>query len=355
MNRIYLTINQPANFNFTQSKESFFVDEVIKYKLLKRGNFRLFRVKKVQKSTIELIEYLSQVLKVSPKEFGYAGLKDKNATTWQYMTVSKDISLTKFKNSNEVHIQELGFVANRLKIGELKGNRFKIILNNVDEYNYALTKSALQKISKVGFANFFGYQRFGALDDATAKGQKIADIGKKAKTQKAKIILAAYQAKYFNLWLNYRLEVSKKLSRGKEVKNLQLSPALINTIAQTNSLFKLLPGDLGYSLRGGRKSFEIVNDINKYTTSFIQRKFKPTGVLFGSDVRFANSVAGKIEREYIDYNFNALRGARRDAWVWAKDIKCSYDTTNQSATLEFFLPPGSYATVVLEEIANKKM
>ena len=355
MNRVFLTNNTPVKFDFEQRVDTFKVDEVLKYKLLKRGAFRLLKVKKVGKSTIELIEYLSEVLRVSQKEFGYAGLKDKHATTTQYITVPKDISIARFQNSDEVELVELGFVAERLKIGSLLGNKFEIVLENVDKNSYALIENAMNRFAKFGFANFFGHQRFGALEDAVEKGEKIADIGKRAKSQKAKIMLAAYQAKYFNEWLNRRLEISKKLSKGKKVEELKISPTLINTIANTPTLFKLLPGDLGFSYRSGRKNYELVNDIKKYSELFNTKKYYPTGVLFGSDVRLSNSIAGKIEREYIDNDFSALRGARRAAWVWAKDVKSEYNVKNKRVKLQFFLGSGSYATVLLEELANSKM
>jgi tRNA pseudouridine13 synthase len=353
MKRVFLTNNTPVKFNFKQDQYSFKVQEQLKYKLLKRGSYRLIRATKIEKSTIELIDYISEVLKISPKEFGYAGLKDKHATTVQYLSLPKDISISKFKNSKEVELEELGFIANRLKIGELLGNRFVIKLKSIDENNYILLQNALDKISKYGFANFFGHQRFGALNDATQKGELVAKHGKRAKSQQAKIMLAAYQAKFFNEWLNYRLKLSKEIAKAKSPKELKLSPTLLNTIANTQTLFKLLPGDLGFVYNSGRKKYELVNDIAKYSQSFMQRKFYPTGVLYGSDVRLSSTVAGKIEREFIDSNFNALRGARRAAWVFPKDITTSYNPSKKEAKISFFLPAGSYATVLIEEIANK--
>ncbi len=354
MKRTYLTNNTPINFNFKQTPKSFIVKEQLKYKLLKRGFYKLYRIKKVEKSTIELIEYLSEVLKIDKKEFGYAGLKDKHATTYQYITLPKEIALSsRFQNSSEVEIEELGFVKERLKIGALLGNEFIITLNNIDENNFYLLQNALKRLSQYGFANFFGQQRFGRLDEVEKSAKLIILKGKKAKTQEARIILAAYQAKFFNEWLNKRLMLSRELSKNKS--SLKLSKKLIETIASSPTLFKLLPGDLGFSYKNGRKEFAVVNDIATFSQSFAAKRFYPTGVLYGSDVRLANSIAGDIEREFIDRDFHALRGARRAAWVWPKNLEASYDKQKQNATLNFALPAGSYATTLLEELKNGEL
>ena len=354
MNRVYLSNKKGVKFSFNQSPDTFKVKENSKIKLLKRGDFRLIEVTKVDISTMEMVEYLAEVLKIPSKDIGYAGLKDKHATTIQYITLPKYVNIKKFKNSNRVTLKELGFCANRLRVGQLESNSFEIILQGVDELEYKRVESAFLNIAKVGFANFFGYQRFGVLNDSVKKGQKISEIGKGSSNQNSKILLAAYQAKSFNEWLNKRLEISKAIINLD--KNIKLiSPTLQKELQRSKSILKLLPGDLGYFYKNGKKSFESINDIAKYTEYFLHKKFKVTGALFGNSVRYSTSIAGKIEREYIDYSFNALRGARRNAWVWAKEAKIKYFSNKEQVVLNFTLPPGSYATVLLEEMLQEEL
>ena len=355
--RIYLTNKEAIKFDFTQTPYSFKVVESIKLKPQKRGFYRLIEVTKKNRSTIELIEYLSSVLKIEQKEIGYAGLKDKNATTTQYLTLPREVKVDKFKNSAEVEIQEVGFVSKPLKIGDLVSNSFTIILENMNEAEYEKFKKAIEKIKKQGFANFFGYQRFGKSDqESIKKGKKIAYSGDRVKNQRGRILVASYQSKMFNDWLNRRLEISKLILEDKKDNFLkQLSPTLYKTIQKTDTLFKLLPGDLGYIFKSGRKNFLSVNDIEKFSDNFAKREFHPTGVLYGNSVRLSSSIAKIVESEFIDYNFNALRGARRDAWIWPKNLKYWYNPQKKSLKLIFSLPPGSYATVLLEELANKEL
>ena len=356
MNRVFLTNNKGVEFKFIQTPRTFKVIENSKIKLHKKGDFKLIEVTKKEISTMELVEYLSSVFKIKENEIGYAGLKDKHATTIQYITLPKYINVKKFKNSNRVYLKELGFCSNRLRVGNLQSNSFEIILQNVTETNYIKLEEAFNKIIDFGFANFFGYQRFGSLDDNYLKGKKIAHRGKGSKNQNSKILLAAYQAKLFNKWLNRRLELSLNIMNNKEDLILKsLSSSLIKELQNQNTLFKLLPGDLGYFYKKGKKDYEIVNNIKKYTRSFNSKLFHVTGVLFGSSVRLSNSIAGRIEREFIDYSFDALRGARRDAWIWPKNNKIEYNKIDNEATLYFTLPPGSYATVLIEELLNSRI
>ena len=356
MNRLYLTNTTPIKFKFSQNQRTFKVVENIDKKLFKKGNYKLLKVTKVSISTIELVQKLSNILKIKEKDIGYAGLKDKHATTIQYLTIPKWVSLKKFKNSDNLIIEELGFCDSRLKIGELISNSFEIILEDVTKSEFLKLESSFNKIYKLGFANFFGYQRFGVLNDAVIKGKKISDIGKGVKNQKSKIIVAAYQSKMFNSWLNTRLEISKDIIEGRENNILKtLSPTLLTILQNSNILFKLLPGDLCYFYKGKRKNFITINSVQKHLKDFEDKKLYPTGVLFGNSVRLSNLLSKKIEKEYIDYDFDILKGARRAAWIWPKNASISYNNSLKEATLKFKLPPGSYATVLIEELLNSKI
>jgi len=357
MKRIYLTNTKPIKFSFTQTQYTFKVQENIKLKPQKKGHYKILEVTKKEKSTIELIEYLSEVFKIDKKDIGYAGLKDKHATTTQYISVPKYIKIDKFNNSDSVTIEHIGYSNNPIKIGDLSSNTFSITLESVTPNEYIKMQQALKSINEYGFANFFGYQRFGKEDESSVeKGQKIAQSGERVKNQRGKILLAAYQAKHFNLWLNRRLEISKAIASGKKEQILsKLSPKLIEIIANTPTLFKLLPGDLGYTFKNGRKNFSNVFDIQKQAQDFAKRRFYPTGLLFGNSVRVASSIAKEIEKEFIDPDFTALKGTRRAAWIWPKDLRHNYNEKKQIVKLNFTLLPGSYATVLLEELANNKL
>jgi len=47
------------------------------------------------------------------------------------------------------------------------------------------------------------------------------------------------------------------------------------------------------------------------------------------------------------------QGGRRYAWIWPEDVEGRYKEQDAHYELHFTLPKGSYATVVLEMIANR--
>ncbi len=331
------------DFIFKQNQDNFFVEEKLDVKLARRGDFKLLKIKKKNLSTIELIKHLASVLKCDTKYFKYAGLKDKHATTIQYITIPKWLNIKKYKNSENVTVTELGFVKEPLRIGSLKENSFKIILNNIK--NHERFFKAVDFIKQYGFPNFFGYQRFGRYEDFLQKAKKIAKEGKKAKTQEAKILLAAYQAYYFNKWLEYRIKLSVEIMQNQN--NSFLSPTLLNILQNTPTLFKLLPGDLGFFVSKKEKTVE-VKHLQKFHQLFYEKKFIPTGVLFGSNVPLAKKIAKEIEKDFIDRDFYALKGSRRAAWVFPKNLHIFIQ--KEKIFLQFTLPPGSYATVLIASL-----
>ena len=62
--------------------------------------------------------------------------------------------------------------------------------------------------------------------------------------------------------------------------------------------------------------------------------------------------AALIEQKYDDLYIQE-KGYRREAMVFPKDISCKYDANKKVCSLDFILPKGSYATVLVEYLANR--
>ena len=63
---------------FKQSKDDFVVNEVPLYEFSNEGEHLILKLRKKDLATWDAIEILANYLKCSTREFGYAGLKDKN-------------------------------------------------------------------------------------------------------------------------------------------------------------------------------------------------------------------------------------------------------------------------------------
>ena len=125
----------------------------------------------------------------------------------------------------------------------------------------------------------------------------------------SKFLSLAYQSYFFNGWLAKRIELSKN-----------------------EGLKKLQPLD------GDIYSRENKNCI--------------TGLLPGRGIIRAKDKARKIEEEFDDTYIHE-KGFRRDAVVIVEDIKNRYIKEKGLLELEFTLPKSSYATVLIENLANK--
>lgn len=328
INRIYPLNSKKLNFKFTQNEEDFFVEEQA-IDFSNSGNFIVLKIKKTNCDTWELIDRISKFLGIYSNEIGYAGLKDKRATTIQYITIPKKYSkeIKNYKNK-KIEILDSTLHNQKLNIGDLKGNRFRINLYDVPLEDLNHIQKIIKLISKKGMPNYFGYQRFGK--DSQENLQKAKELIYDDKTFKdrkvAKMLISAYQSSFFNSWLVERLNLQKED-------------------------FKLLDGDIFYDIQRD-KLFTPKNITQKVLDDFTNKTITPTGLLPGRKVFKATQEALKIESKHDD-NYIQEKGYRREAIVFPKDINCSYNAKEKKVTLDFILPKGSYATVLIEYLANR--
>ncbi|CRK94027.1 CLUMA_CG007551, isoform A [Clunio marinus] len=125
--------------------------------------FTYFILHKENIDTLQAIALLSQKLGVKPSFFTYAGTKDKRAKTSQWISVKKmepnKICQTA-KKCQGIRVGNFKFEPECLRLGCLKGNRFRIALRSINGDEKEIEKS-LQSLRDIGFLNYYGLQRFG--------------------------------------------------------------------------------------------------------------------------------------------------------------------------------------------------
>jgi len=306
--RLYITNDKVFDFTFIQNKDDFIVEEIPLYTFSNSGNFLILKIKKIYTSTWELITHISNTLDISEHQIGYAGLKDKNATTTQYISIplnkSRDFKLIETKNIKVLDT----FKNNRmLKKGDLKANQFQIILKDIKPEDLPFIYQRISQIQKRGIPNYFGFQRFGKENNF----QKAKDIVygeiKHSDKKLESFMKISYQSYFFNAWLAKRVELS---------------------IENDSKVLYPLDGD--------------IYNKNKIIT----------GLMPGRKVLRAKLKASEIEQEFDDL-FIHEKGLRRDAWIQPTNIQNKYLSDTNSMKLKFTLPKSSYATVFIENIANK--
>ncbi|MBS3073072.1 tRNA pseudouridine(13) synthase TruD [Candidatus Pacearchaeota archaeon] len=126
-----------------QIPEDFIVNEVIQLKK-EPGKYFYYKLKKKNWNTLDIIKEISSRLKT--KDIGFAGIKDRNALTTQYISTTKKIDF-KIK---DVEFEYQGTGKERIYIGALEGNEFIITIRDLDK----------QLKAPKEMVNYFGEQRF---------------------------------------------------------------------------------------------------------------------------------------------------------------------------------------------------
>jgi tRNA pseudouridine13 synthase len=356
MDKVYFLDHAPIPFHFRQSARDFVVEEIPLYEFSGEGEHLVLHVRKKDLTTWDMISEISKFLGIKQRDIGYAGLKDKNAMTKQYISVLKiyEEKLATFTHE-KIKILSTNYHNNKLRIGHLKGNRFFIRLKKVTPVAATKIIQALENIKLHGMPNYFGYQRFGIDGDNYIKGRGIVEKSFKERNHKLKkMYISAYQSHMFNLWLSRRIEISKLVEsfEPSELTALLNMPKHdIDEMKKQRHLFKLIEGDTMMHYPHGRLfSFEYSAD---EIERFNERNVSVTGLLSGKRVKASEGQAGIIEKEY-DVAMSE-DGARRYAWVFPEDIEANYREEEAWIELHFTLPKGSYATVLIEEIAKREI
>ena len=358
MKKTYAYNHKPINFNFAQTIERFFVEEIPLFKFADKGSNLILKIKKTDMSTFKLITVIAKATQLEQRDIGYAGLKDKSATTIQYISIPKQYERDVIKNltTEKIEILEKHYSKFPIKVGQLKGNRFSIVLENVDKKTKEEIEKVAQEMVQKGIPNYYGYQRFGEDSKSYEQGKEIAHSGKKLKGAKEKLLVSAYQSFLYNSWLSERINISRTISKNSPEdasKILEYPLELVEILAKQPHFFKLFIGDDMQNYPYG-KSYPL-QDFKRASKDFVAQKSSPTGLLVGFKVKRALSDAGQLEVPFDDKELYALKGDRRYAWIFPQELSFKYSEAKGELTINFYLPKGSYATTFLEEIAKKSL
>ena len=155
------------------------------------GQFLHFSLYKENKDTMEVISYLCRMLKVKPKDFAFAGTKDRRAVTVQRVSVYRQHAKTLEQLNRSLRQARIGgfkYEKHRLELGELQGNLFTITLRDCHfggddskldgaarvKLANEVVGQAVEHLQAHGFINYFGLQRFGTYGIGTDEiGKKI--------------------------------------------------------------------------------------------------------------------------------------------------------------------------------------
>ncbi|KAI9005076.1 pseudouridine synthase [Hyaloraphidium curvatum] len=136
----------------------------------RREEYCEFVMYKENKDTMEAVGIVAKLARCPMRSFSFAGTKDKRAVTSQRVTAHK-FSATTLADLNRkligIRLGNFKYVSKPLQLGQLDGNRFTLVLRNVQTESETTLAEALQALADRGFVNYFGLQRFGTGPIAT--------------------------------------------------------------------------------------------------------------------------------------------------------------------------------------------
>ncbi len=363
---LYTLTHAPIEAYFSKNSDDFVVREIPLYEFSGDGEHLIVEISKKDMTTQEALHVLSEVTGAKMRDFGYAGLKDKQGMTTQFISMPRKFESNLVNFSHEkMKILSLNAHKNKLRIGHLKGNSFFIRLKKVLPSNAKKLEQAFVSIDKMGYANYFGYQRFGKFGDNAETGLEILKNGtingKKSKNPKLNdFLISAYQSDLFNRWLSKRVEISRFAQDFSLGELAQIYPYLDNAILKNlksqKRFFKLIEGEvLGHYPHG---KYFLCEDLNAEGARFDARDITSCGLIAGAKAYEAQGAARAAEDQIFaqanEYKAK-MTGSRRFAWCYLEDTSYKYNEEKAHFTINFTLQKGSYATVVLEEILHKNI
>ncbi|HKT26729.1 tRNA pseudouridine(13) synthase TruD [Dyella sp.] len=311
--------------------EDFRVEEILGYEPDGEGEHAFLWVEKREANTDWVARELARFAGVSPMHVGYAGLKDRHAVTRQAFTVQlpgkADPDWNAFPHA-EVKVLSSTRHKRKLKRGALRGNRFVLVLRDV-QGDCSRAEEVLQAIASRGVPNYFGEQRFGREGGNVAQARAMFG-GRRVDRDKRSILLSAARSHIFNSVLAARVE--------------------------RDAWDKPLEGDI-WSLAGSRSWFgpEPFDDV--LAARLAQGDIHPSGPLWGQGDPPAVDAAGALEREVAAAFGDLAEGLdaarmdqeRRPLRLLTKEFRWHW-LDDETLELSFELPAGAYATVVVREL-----
>jgi tRNA pseudouridine13 synthase len=320
--------------------EDFEVEEIPAYEPSGSGEFLYLWLEKRGMGAEYFARQVARRLNLPVGEVGTAGLKDRHAVTRQMVSVPAraEAQLSQLEGEG-IQVLRVSRHGNKLKPGHLHGNRFRVLVRDVNPaVNVAdVLAPLLERLRQHGLPNFYGPQRFGRDGETLKLGLTLVrheaasgGRGRGPSPFLRKLALSAAQAALFNHYLARRMH--------------------------DGLLRRVLPGDVMARWPAG--GMFVAQDVAREQERFDAREIVSTGPIFGrktfpaQDEAAAREAtilgeAGLTAASFVGFG-KLVQGTRRHNLVYVNDLAAQLE--GEGVRLTFTLPAGSYATVLLREI-----
>ncbi|MAJ59907.1 MAG: hypothetical protein CBC48_08000 [bacterium TMED88] len=315
--------------------EDFQVEEIPAYRPSGEGGHLFVQIEKKNQTTDAVAAALARAAGKARRDIGYAGRKDRNAVTRQWFSVegvSPEAAMA--FDLPGAKVLEAERHPHKLRTGHLSGNRFHLVVRDVPD---ALAEQARQRFSQIlegGMPNRYGAQRYGFESRNVERGIAILSGQRFPRDRRAaRFEVSSVQSAVFDLVLRDRPLALDCLELGDVAR-----------VEESGGLF-------------------VVDDVEAASERAGRFEISPTGPIFGTKVIEPEGEPAERERAAhrafgipLPGALQAprgirLRGARRPLRVRPRQGRFERGA-EQTLQINCTLPPGSYATVFIQELVG---
>ncbi|WP_235040117.1 tRNA pseudouridine(13) synthase TruD [Vreelandella profundi] len=322
----------PQPGQYRAQPEDFWVDEQLDFIPEAHGEHLWLRVEKRNQTTLDVVNTLSRLCGVTPRDIGYSGMKDRIAVTRQWLSVhlpgrDAPADLEQSLNSLGVTVVEQVRHPRKLKRGVHRTNRFVLRISGEAIHQEDFTRR-WETLCQHGVPNYFGPQRFGPEGRNLQRAEALLNRGWRKRDDRQGMMLSTARSFLFNQLL------SERLADGTWRQPLAGDTLMLDG---TQSVFSIDQTDDTLSARAAAL------DVH------------PTGILWGVGEPSQGEVAGYESRLLQQYpalceglERSGVKQARRALRMRLLEPQLTWEA--EAVRLSFALPRGSFATAVLSEL-----
>lgn len=324
----------PVQAILKQSPEDFRVDELPAYEPSGEGEHLFVHIEKTDLNTPDAARALAEAAGLDPRSVSWAGLKDRQAVTTQWLSIHTPQALPDTLDVPGVRVLAQSRHGNKLRTGHLRGNRFRLVLRGLPDAQDGALEQNLQRLRERGVPNYFGSQRFGHGGRNLQQAFRwLVEGGRRPKSPfQRKLQVSTWQSALFNLWLAERL--------------------------RTERFDRCIPGDLLRKEDTG--GMFLCEDPNADDPRCQALEVSATGPLFGARMRWPEGESRQFEEQILTQgglDEAALSGFKKYGEGGRRPLRVqlgepSWRREGPDVVLELSLPKGSYATCVVRELTK---
>jgi len=326
--------------HYELNKDTFFVSEIFRPNLCEVGRYYYYTLEKKGLSH-------KKVCNLLPKGISFSGIKDKHATTKQWVSAKERIEDI---DEEDLKLKYKGQSNQKIFIGIHKGNAFRVLLN--------VSKKEAEKIKKFKpkeelVANYFGEQRF------SQKNIKVAELIEEKKWESAlKVFLCEETKMDSERSKKMREIISENWGKWKEIANDEelketRKRIVFDFLAENDGKFEeafmqVEPKSMSIVVKTAQ-AIRFNKELNKIVKEKKPNNFETQ--IAGLSVALGANKAMKrfiiIEPTEFEKKFRKASLERR-TFFEAQKFKVKKTNEEEKIWIEFELDSGQYATIFLK-------